>query len=159
MTHRQTAVGHLEWSLMRKVLAISVVAALFVSSLALTVSAEEHATGLARAAEATMQGLAKSQANAADAPGQANRAQGLENQGEKLTGRERAVQAIAEALAEALGRENGNGNAFGRGHALYVHQILAGDGIPEELNEANHGQQVREMVHTFNELRRSQESS
>lgn len=155
MTHRQTAVSHLEWSLMRKVLAISVVTALFVSSLAMTVSAEEHAIGLARAAEATMQGLEKSQGKAADAPGQENRAQGLNNQGENLTGRERAAQVIAAALE----RENGNGNAFGRGHALYVHQILAEGDIPGELNEANHGQQVREMVHTFNELRRSQEPS
>lgn len=155
MTHRQTALGHVEWSLMRKRLAISVVTALFVSSLAMTVSADEHVTGLARAAEATMQGLAKSQANAADAPGQANRAQGLDNQGEKKTGRERAAQAISVALE----RENGNGNAFGRGYAAYIHQILIEGAISEELDQANHGQQVREMVHTFNELRRSQESS
>ncbi|MCZ6663279.1 MAG: hypothetical protein O6951_10225 [Actinobacteria bacterium] len=140
---------------MRKCLAISVVTALFVSSLAMTVSAEEHAIGLARAVEATMQGLAKSQANAADAPGQANRAQGLDNQGEKKTGRERAAQAISVALE----RENGNGNAFGRGYAAYIHQILIEGAISEELDQANHGQQVREMVHTFNELRRSQESS
>ena len=139
---------------MSKVLVTSVVTALFVSSLAMTVSAEEHATGLARAAEATMQGLEKSQGNAVDAPGQENRAQGLNNQGEKLTGRERAAQAIAAALDQG----NGNGNAFGRGHALYIHQIFIG-AIPEVLDQANHGQQVREMVHAFNELRRSQEPS
>jgi hypothetical protein len=137
---------------MRKVLAISVVAALFVSSLALTVSADEHVTGLARAAEATMQGLEKSQGNAAEAAG---RAQSLSNQGEKKTGRERAAQAISVALE----RENGNGNAFGRGYAAYIHQILIEGAISEELDQANHGQQVREMVSTFNELRRSQEPS
>ncbi len=140
---------------MKKPLAISIATALFVSSLALTVSADEHATGLDRAAEATIQGLEKSQDLAAEAPGQDNRAQGLNNQGEKLTGRERAAQAIAVAL----GRANGNGNAFGRGHAFDIHQILVEGAIPEELIQANHGQQVRDMVHTFNELRRSQESS
>ena len=115
MTHRQTALGHVEWSLMRKCLAISVVTALFVSSLALTVSAEEHATGLVRAAEATMQGLENSQGNAVDPPSQANRAQGLDNQGEKLTGRERAVEGKAAPLAAALGRVTGKRNPIGRG--------------------------------------------
>ena len=126
--------------------------AVFVTLFPAAAVADEHEklTGLERAAEATVQGLAKSQGRAAEAPGQENRAQGLEKQGDKLTGRERAAAAITAALA----RGNGNGNAFGRGHAADVLGILQGE-LPGELNERNHGQAVREMVHAYNELRRA----
>ena len=144
---------------MRKVLVTSVVTALLVSSLAMTVSADEHATGLARAAEATMQGLENSQGNAADALGHVNRVQGLNNQGEKKTGQERAAQAISVALERENGNGDGNAYAYGRGYAAYIHQILIEGAISEELDQANHGQQVRGMVHAFNEQRRSQEPS
>ena len=136
---------------MRKMLAVSVVAAMFAAVFATTAVAQEKATGLERAAQATMQGLEKSQGKSADAPGQANRADGLDKQGDKLTGRERAVAAIAAAMA----RGNGNGNAYGRGNSAWVHEMLAAGEIPGQIEEQNHGHAVRDMVHAFNELRRS----
>ncbi len=151
MTYRQPVVGHLEWSSVRKTLVVGVVAALFAALFAIAAVAQEKATGLERAAEATMQGLEKSQGKSADAPGQANRASGLDNQGEKLTGRERAAAAIAAAIA----RGNGNGNAYGRGNSTWVHEMLAACEIPGEIKEQNHGHAVRDMVHAFNELRKS----
>ena len=140
---------------MKRFITASVVAALLVGSLTAVAAADEHASGLERAAEATMQGLEKSQGKAADAPGQQNRAKGLEKQSDKLTGRERAAASIAAALE----RGNGNGNAHGRGRAAYVHEILARGEIPGQIDEQNHGQAVREMVHAFNELRRSEKDS
>lgn len=101
---------------------------------------EEKATGLERAAQATMQGLEKSRGKAGEAPGQANRARGHDKQGDKPTGRARAAQAIEAAIA----RGNGNGHAWGRGHAL---DVLA------DVNIENHGQKVRAMVHAYNKLR------
>jgi hypothetical protein len=152
MTRRQQTVDHLEWWSMRRVFAVSVAAALFLALFATAAVADEHEkfTGLERAAQATMHGLEKSQGKAAEAPGQVNRAKGLDKDGEKLTGHERAAAAIAAALAPG----NGNGNAFGRGHAAEVLGILLGE-IPGELNELNHGQTVREMVHAYNELRKA----
>ncbi len=128
---------------MRKLLLLSVAATLFVALFATTAVADEHEklTGLERAAQATMQGLEKSQGKAADAPGQANRANGLDKQGNKLTGRERAAAAITAAME----RGNGNGHAFGRGHAAEVLAGIAAD---------NHGQMVRDMVHAYNALRK-----
>lgn len=155
MTHRQADGDHLEWLSMRKLLATSTVTAMFIALFATAAMAEVHSTGLERAAEATLQGLEMSQGKSADAPGQVNRAKGLNNQGDKLTGRARAFAAITAALE----RGNGNGNAYGRGHAIYVLQILIDGGIPGELKTENHGQAVRDMVHAFNELRKSQESS
>ena len=123
--------------------------ALLVSTLAGGAVADEKATGLERAAQATLQGLAKSQGKATEAPGQINRAKGLQDQSEKLTGRKRAVAAITAAIE----RGNGNGNAFSRGNE--VHEILAEGNIPGEMKEENHGQAVRELVHSFNELRKA----
>lgn len=155
MSHGQKRRDHLEWSQLRRLFSLSVVAAVFVALFAVAAMADEHEklTGLERAMEATMQGLEKSQGKAADAPGQANRAKGLNKDGDKLTGRERAAAAIAIALA----RGNGNGNAFGRGHAADVLGILQGE-LPAELGESNHGQTVREMVHAYNELRKGDDS-
>lgn len=155
MTDGQRIIGHLEWSTMRRLLILTLGAALFVAIFAGAAVADEHAklTGLERAAQATMQGLEKSQGKAAEAPGQVNRAKGLEKQGDKLTGRERAAAAIAAAIE----RGNGRGNAFGRGHAAQVLRILLGE-LPGELNTSNHGQTVREMVHAFNALRKADEN-
>lgn len=104
-------------------------------------AAQEKLTGLERAAQATMQGLEKSQGKATEAPGQANRAKGHDKQRNKTTGRARAAQAIEAAIA----RGNGNGHAWGRGHAL---DVLA------DMNVENHGQRVRAMVHAYNTLRK-----
>lgn len=137
---------------MRPGLTVSLAVAVFMTLFTAGAIADEHEklTGLDRAARATMQGLEKSQGRATEAPGQENRAQGLDKQRDKVTGRERAAAAIAAALA----RGNGNGNAFGRGHAAEVLGILTGE-LPDELNETNHGQAVRGMVHAYNALRRA----
>lgn len=125
---------------------------LIVGTLAGAAAAEdEKVTGLDRARQATLQGLEKSQGNAAEAPGQVNRAKGLRDKGEKLTGRERAAAAIGAAIE----RGNGNGNAHGRGNAAYVHEILAAGGIPGQMKETNHGQEVKAIVHAFNEMRKA----
>lgn len=137
---------------MKRTLALSIASAVFISVFALAAVAGEHPTGLERASQATLQGLEKSQGNSANAPGQVNKAGGLKNQDGKLTGRERA----AAAIAAAMDRGNGNGNGFGRGNAVYIHEILAAGQIPGQLDDTNHGTSVREMVHAFNELRRSQ---
>lgn len=134
---------------MRNIIIMSAVTALLVGLLAVAAAAEERTTGLERAELATMQGLEKSQRNAVDASGQVNRAKGLNNQNGRLTGRARAAAAITAALE----RGNGNGNAFGRGNASAV---LAGGAIPDEIDGQNHSQAVRDMVHAYNELRRSE---
>lgn len=135
---------------MRPGLFVLLAVAVFVTSFPVAAIADEHdeLTGLERAAQATLQGLEESQGRAAEAPGQENRARGLDK--DKVTGRERAAAAIAAALA----RGNGNGNAFGRGHAADILGILRGE-LPSELNETNHGQSVREMVHAYNALRKT----
>ncbi len=121
--------------------------------LALTVvapsaSAHEGATGLDRAAHAALEGLAKAQ-KTAFAHGQPD----ASDAGHGLTGRERAVAAISKAME----RGNGNGNAYGRGNALYVHSILSGGGIPGQMDDENHGQAVSALVHAYNELRKASE--
>jgi hypothetical protein len=133
----------------RRLLVVATLAAM-VFSTAGSALAQGQPTGLERAAEATLQGLEKSRGKAGSAPGQANRAKGLDSQGDNLTGRERAAAAIGAAVE----RGNGNGNAVGRGNAADVHEILAGGGIPGQLKTQNHGQAVRAMVHAFNELRK-----
>lgn len=99
--------------------------------------APDHATGLERAREVAARGV--------------ETAQGLKNDHDpdRATGLERA----AEAIAAALERDNGNGNAFGRGHSAAVHEILAEGGSPSEI-AGEHGQAVREMVRTYNALRK-----
>lgn len=141
---------------MKRVLIPVALASLLIGVLATAATADDaRTTGLDRAAEATLQGLEKSQGKAAEAPGQINRAKGLRDKGDKLTGRDRAAAAIAAAIE----RGNGNGNAYGRGNATYVQEILAAGGIPGQLKEANHGQQVKELVHGYNELRKADPDS
>lgn len=135
---------------MKRILAVVGLVALLSTVVLGAVVADEKATGLERAAQATQQGLEKSQGNASEAPGQVNRANGLNKDG-KLTGRDRAAAAIAAAME----RGNGNGNAFGRGNAAYVHEILANGGIPGQMETTNHGQTVKDLVHAFNELRKA----
>ena len=151
MSHRQRVVSHLEWSQMRRVPTIAVVAAVLAAMFATVAVAQEKATGLERASQATMQGLEKAQGNATDAPGQSNSAGGLDTQDEKLTGRERAAASIMAAMT----RGNGNGNAYGRGNSTWVHEMLAAGLIPGEVKEENHGHRVRDMVRAANELRKS----
>ena len=74
---------------------------------------------------------------------------------EKVTGRERAAQAIAAALERRgdEGEDGGNGHGWGRGHSAAVHEILAAGGSPSEI-AGEHGQAVREMVHAYNALKK-----
>ncbi len=122
--------------------------------------ASDHPTGLERASQATQQGLEKAQGHASAAPGQANRAQGLDKAGkgssngnkkDKLRGLERAAAAINTALE----RGNGRGNAFGRGHAADVHAILLAGGSPSEI-AGEHGAAVSAMVRAYNQLKRAE---
>jgi hypothetical protein len=136
---------------MRRVSILVLTVGLIVGALATAAIAQEKATGIDRALQATLQGLEKSQGKAAEAPGQINRAKGLRDKGEKLTGHDRAAAAIAGAIE----RGNGQGNAHGRGNAAYVHEILAAGGIPGQMKEANHGHSVRDLVHAYNELRKA----
>jgi len=139
----------------KRILILIVLAGLFVGMLITAAGANDHVTGLERAAQATLQGLEKSQGKSADAPGQENRARGQSNKGDKLTGRERAAAVIAAAME----RGNGNGNAHGRGNAARIHEILASGDIPGQIDEQNHGRAVRDMVHSFNELRKANNGS
>jgi hypothetical protein len=139
----------------RAAILITLVGLLFGTLAASAVADDEKLTGLDRARQATLQGLEKSQGKAAEAPGQVNRAKGLRDKGEKLTGHERA----AAALGDAIDRGNGKGNAFGRGNAAYVHEILAGGGIPGQMKDGNHGQRVKELVHAYNEMRKAGDDS
>ncbi|MEX2624066.1 MAG: hypothetical protein WD651_10085 [Acidimicrobiia bacterium] len=56
-----------------------------------------------------------------------------------------------EAIWLADGRGNGNGHAFGRGHATEVHAQLLAGGSPSAL--PNHGAKVRALVAAFNSLK------
>ena len=86
---------------MKRTLTLLAVATVLVGTVAAAAIADEpKLTGLDRAAQATLQGLEKSQGKAAEAPGQINRAKGLHGDADKLTGRERATAAIAAAAWE-----------------------------------------------------------
>ena len=141
--------------LITKILIVTAAAAAVATLMTTSASgaaAEERATGLERAAQATMHGLENARGKSSEAPGQANRAKGRANQGnkqndkhgDKVTGRDRARQAIETAMA----RGNGKGHAWGRGHAL---DVLS------DLNVDNHGQKVRDLVHAYNALRKAQQ--
>lgn len=56
-----------------------------------------------------------------------------------------------EAIGLAAGRGNGNGHAFGRGHAAEVHAQLLAGGSPSDL--PSHGEKVRRLVAAFNSLK------
>jgi hypothetical protein len=130
---------------------------------------EDKPIGLDRARQATMQAIelaaddveeappAVPPGQAKDKPGKDTPDRGNANKGnphigenKKLMGRARAAAAIASALA----REDGNGNAFGRGHAREVIQLLLADKTPEALEtDESHGAAVSAMVRAYNELK------
>ncbi len=115
-----------------------------------------HPTGLDRARQATQQGLENAKGKDTAAPGQDNRARGLDEarNENRLRGRERAAAVINRNLQ----RGNGKGNAFGRGHAADVLATLLAGGSPSEL-AGEHGAAVRAMVHAYNELKRQQRAA
>ena len=123
-------------SVMRRFGVVFAVAAVAVSSALPALAQPDHATGLDRAREVAAKGV--------------ETANGL-TQGpnaDKATGLERAAQAIAAALE----RGNGQGHAWGRGNSAAVHEMKANGGSPSDLG--SHGQAVREMVQTYNALRK-----
>ncbi len=123
---------------MSKLTVFALAAALVASMATPVAAAPDHATGLERAREMSMKAF--DHGKSADAPGH--------NEDDKVTGRERAAQAIAKGLD----RGNGNGNAFGRGHSAAVLQELLDGGSPSEL-AGEHGAAVSKMVKAFNALR------
>ena len=121
---------------MKRFMVFAVAAALVAAMTTPVVAAPDHATGLERAREMSMQALGHGKS--ADAPG-------LNKEG-KVTGRQRALQAMADRLDE------GKGNAFGRGHGAAILEALLDGGSPPSLaNE--HGAAVAKMVKAFNALR------
>jgi hypothetical protein len=122
-------------SVMKRFGVVFAVAAVAVSSALPALAQPDHATGLDRAREVAAKGV--------------ETANGL-TQGanaDKATGLARA----AEAIAAALERGNGQGHAWGRGNSAAVHAMKANGGSPSDLS---HGQAVREMVQTYNALRK-----
>ena len=120
---------------MRRFGVVLTVAAVAVSSALPALAQPDHATGLDRAREVAAQGV--------------ETANGL-TQGpnaDKATGLDRA----AEAIAAALERGNGQGHAWGRGNSAAVHEMKANGSHPEP---GSHGQAVRDMVQTYNALRK-----
>ena len=132
----------------RRRFAVGAAATLLVTVAPAAGAQEEHLTGLGRAREATVHGLEKSRGASADAPGQANRARGLDP--ERARGRERAAEAVQNALERA--EQRGQGNGFGRGHAAEVHAILTAGGSPSEL-AGQHADNVHDLVDAYNALK------
>lgn len=125
-------------SRLRRTLIAATAIATLLTSVNAAAAQPSEATGLDRAREAAFQSFDRAKASA---PGQANRARGLDE--ERLRGLERAAEArnaAAEAGANAAGAEaSSNGNAFGR-------QVTVED-------EKNRGQAVRALVHARNAAR------
>jgi len=124
---------------------------------------DDQPSGLDRARQATLQAIELAADDADEAPpavppghtkdqpgkGKANKGNPHDGKVEQ-TGRARAAAAIASAIV----RENGNGNAFGRGHASEVIRLLLTGEIPDALEtDQSHGAEVSAMVRTYNELR------
>jgi hypothetical protein len=94
------------------------------------------------------QGKAKGLANGhgTEAPGQENRARGLERA-------EAAIAAAAErkAARDAAKAEGEPGRGLGRGHADAVHGILLAGGSPSEL--PSHGEMVSGLARAFEKVK------
>jgi hypothetical protein len=111
----------------------------------------EHLLQAAHAAIAKSRGLAvELAALAAGRPGETGVPDHAQGKPEHATGLARAQ----EAIEAAAGRGNGNGHAFGRGHAAEVHAQLLAGGSPSDL--PSHGARVRAMVAAFNSLKADQ---
>ena len=121
-------------------------AAIAVTTLApLTAAAAPPDHVLERAREAVTIGVDKARGMSADAPGQVNRAKGLD----------RAAEAIAAAAERKAARSDGagpgKGNAFGRGRSAEVAAVLLEGGSPSEL--PSHGQRVSALAKAFANLK------
>ncbi len=116
---------------MNRLLVGFLAAVLAVSVAAPVAAAPDHATGLERAREMSMKALDHVRGKSADAPGQ--------NKADKVTGRQRALQAIAQGLA--------------RGNSATVLQMVI-DGPSPSAIAGDHGAAVRKMVEAFNALKK-----
>lgn len=127
--------------------AVAVAALLGTALIAPAASAKPPADKLERARTAVTIGQDKAKGHAAEAPGQENRARGLE----------RAEAAIAAAAARKAARDGAGtdaekpGRGLGRGHADAVHAALLADGSPSEL--PSHGEVVSGLAHAFDKVK------
>jgi hypothetical protein len=102
---------------------------------------------LATARAAVTIGQEKAKGHSAEAPGQQNRARGLERA-------EAAIAAAAErkAARDATGAEGEKpGRGLGRGHAAEVHAILLAGGSPSKL--PSHGERVSGLAQAFDKVK------
>jgi hypothetical protein len=109
----------------------------------------EDTLATARAAVTIGQGKAKGLANGhgAEAPGQENRARGLERAEEAL-----AAAAERKAARDGAGADGEKpGRGLGRGHAAQVHTILFAGGSPSEL--PSHGETVSGLARAFDKVK------
>ena len=83
----------------------------------------------------------------ADGPGET----GVPEHARGKPGHATGLARAREAIGLAAGRDNGNGHAFGRGHAAEVHAQLLAGGSPSDL--PSHGAKVRALVAAFNSLK------
>jgi hypothetical protein len=127
---------------------ILVAAALLVISLVVpAASATPSEDTLATARAAVTVGKEKAKGHSAEAPGQENRARGLE----------RAEAAIAAAAERKAARDGAAadgekpGRGLGRGHAAEVHAILLAGGSPSEL--PSHGEMVSGLARAFDKVK------
>ena len=102
---------------------------------------------LQRAREAVEIGRTKAQGLAEEAPGQDDRARGLDRAAEALEAA--AARKAARAQATADGERPGRG--LGRGHSAEVHAILLEGGSPSAMPP--HGQTVSAMANAFETIK------
>jgi hypothetical protein len=108
----------------------------------------DHVLQAAHEAVTISRGLAvEFAALAADGPNETGVPEHAQGNPDHATGLARA----REAIGLAAGQSNGNGHAFGRGHAAEVHAQLLAGGSPSDL--PSHGEKVRALVAAFNSLK------
>lgn len=108
-------------------------------------SAQPSEDVLDQARAAVQIGQEKARGMSHDAPGQENRAQGLERAAE-------AIAAAADRAAERGAISNpGQGNALGRGRSAMVHAALLAGGSPSDL--PSHGASVSAIAHAFAQMK------
>lgn len=131
----------------RRSVIMTAAALLVISLIVPPASATPSEDTLATARAAVTIGQEKAKGHSAEAPGQQNRARGLERA-------ESAIAAAAERkaardAAKAEGDKPGRG--LGRGRAAEVHAILLAGGSPSEL--PSHGERVSGLARAFDKVK------
>lgn len=128
----------------RRTILLAAASVLLLSAVMPAASATPPEDVLEHARKAVTIGQEKAMGMAAEAPGQVNRARGLQ----------RAAQALADAALRKAERaendSNGNGRALGKGHADEVHAYLLEGSSPSELPA--HGETVRALAHAYQQV-------